>query len=321
MDPRARADHLCVRNNCEDLTAMTTTSISSAGSATGHRNALLVAHIAAVLFGLTGILGALIQADASLITFGRATFAFIALGFVAGLKGTRLLDALSWRNLPIIGLTGTLLAAHWVTFFIAVKVGGVAVATLGFASFPAFIALIDLLVFRDRIGTTESLLLLMVSAGLVLVVPSFDMLDQGTVGLIWGLASGLSFALLTVANRRNTSGMNAMQTSFWQNVVVAALVAPFAFSHLATNSLSTDDWVNLAVLGIFCTGLSQFLFVKSLEGLQARTAGMIIALEPVYAIACAWWLFSEQPSLRMAGGAALIVLATIMSAWRKASAH
>ncbi|MEX5344145.1 DMT family transporter [Pseudomonas sp. I2] len=300
---------------------MIATSVSTAGTSTGHRNALLAAHIAAVLFGLTGILGALIQANASLITFGRATFAFIALGFVAGLKGTRLLDALSWRNLPVIGLTGTLLAAHWVTFFIAIKVGGVAVATLGFASFPAFIALIDLLVFRERIGATESLLLLLVTAGLVLVVPSFDLLDQGTMGLLWGLASGLAFALLAVANRRRPSGMDAMQVAFWQNVVVAALVAPFAFSHLAGTSLHGNDWVNLALLGVFCTGLSQFLFVKSLDGLQARTTGMVIALEPVYAIACAWWLFGEQPSLRMAAGAALIVLATLMTAWRKAAAH
>lgn len=282
---------------------------------------MLAAHIAAVLFGLTGIFGALIHADASIITFGRATFAFIALGFVAGLKGTRLLDALTLRNLPVIGLTGTLLAAHWVTFFIAVKVGGVAVATLGFASFPAFIALIDLLLYRERIGLREGVLLLMVTAGLVLVVPSFDLLDSGTVGLLWGLGSGLSFALLAVANRRNTSGMKALQVAFWQNVVVAVLMVPFVFSHLPQTSLRADDWVNLVLLGVFCTGLSQFLFVKSLDGLQARTAGMIIALEPVYAIACAWWLFGEQPSLRMGAGAALVVLATVLAARRKASAH
>lgn len=73
-------------------------------------------------------------------------------------------------------------------------------------------------------------------------------------------------------------------------------------------------------MGVFCTGLSQFLFFKSLEGLEARTAGMIIALEPVYAIIGAWWLFGEQPSLRMAAGAALIVLTTILAAARKASA-
>jgi drug/metabolite transporter (DMT)-like permease len=41
---------------------------------------------------------------------------------------------------------------------------------------------------------------------------------------------------------------------------------------------------------------------------------MIISLEPVYAIACAWWLFHEAPSYRMLAGAALIVLAIVLSA-------
>lgn len=310
-----------MRTREDFITAMIATQTSSANSATGHRAALLTAHIAAVLFGLTGILGHLIQADASVITFGRATFAFIALGFVAGLKGTRLLDALTRRNLPVIALTGVLLATHWFTFFIAVKVGGVAVATLGFASFPAFIALIDLLVFRERIGLIESLLLLLVSVGLVMVVPSFDLLDKGTVGLLWGLGSGLSFALLAVANRRGAAGMNAIQVSFWQNVVVAVLAIPLVLTQAHGPNLGRHDWIYLALLGVFCTGLAQFLFVRSLAGLQARTAGMIIALEPVYAIVGVWLLFGEQPSLRMATGAALIVLATVMTAVRKAPEH
>jgi len=72
---------------------------------------------------------------------------------------------------------------------------------------------------------------------------------------------------------------------------------------------------------VFCTGLSQFLLVKSLERLEARTAAMIIALEPVYAIIGAWWLFGDQPSLRMAVGAALIVLATLLAAARNALAE
>jgi hypothetical protein len=48
---------------------------------------------------------------------------------------------------------------------------------------------------------------------------------------------------------------------------------------------------------------------------------MIIALEPVYAIACAWWLFGEEPSGRMLVGASLIILATVLLAMgHKASA-
>ncbi|MNH01393.1 EamA-like transporter family protein [compost metagenome] len=282
-----------------------------------HRNCLIVAHVAAVLFGLTGILGALIHAEATVITFGRAAFAVLALGLVALLQRRALFKGLNRRRLGVMLFTGAMLAAHWVTFFLAVKVGGVAVATLGFASFPAFIALLDSVVFRERIHAAEWVLLALVSTGLVLVVPSFDLLDQGTVGLLWGLASGLSFALLAIANRRAASGMDALQVAFWQNLVVAVLVLPFALNNLMSQGLTVADWIYLAVLGVFCTGLSQYLFVKSLEGLEARSAGLIIALEPVYAIACAWVLFAEQPSLRMLAGAALIILASVLSAWGK----
>lgn len=280
-----------------------------------YRQALLMAHIAAVLFGLTGIFGAIIQGSAEAITLGRSMFA------VAGLLGI-----LAWQKKPIVRgislfkgwvlvLSGSLLAVHWVTFFIGIKVGGVAVATLGFASFPAFIALIDWMVFKDRITQREWILLLLVSIGLILVTPKFSLGDNGTIGLLWGILSGFSFGLLAVVNKRGAKGIDAMQVALWQNAVVMLLLLPFAFFEL--QFLGSMDWLNLALLGIFCTGLSHYLFVKSLEVLNARITGMIIALEPVYAIAFAWWLFGSTPTIRMILGAALILFAIAFSSSKK----
>lgn len=329
-----------------------------------HVSALAAAHGAAVLFGLTGILGALIRFDAVAITAGRAGFAATALLVLALVQRRPLLQGLGSRRAGILLVSGLLLAVHWITFFLAVKVGGVAVATLGFASFPAFIALLDVVLFRERIGRAEGMMLSLVTLGLVLVTPSFDVGDQGTVGLLWGLASGLSFAGLAICNRRGSRGMDAIQVAFWQNLLVALLVLPLLGlgltggadgvpmtdaahaasqvpsaqanpsqeslfqEHLSQELLSQEllsqeavsaaidlvSWFWLAVLGVLCTGLAHTLFVKSLEALDARSAGMIIALEPVYAIACAWWLFGEEPSGRMLVGASLIILATVLLA-------
>ena len=295
-----------------------------------HVSALAAAHGVAVLFGLTGILGALIRFDAVAITAGRAGFAATALLVLALTQRRPLLQGLGPRRAGIVLASGFLLAVHWITFFMAVKVGGVAVATLGFASFPAFIALLDVVLFRERIGPAEGTMLALVTLGLVLVTPSFDVGDQGTVGLLWGLASGLSFAGLAICNRRGNRGMDAIQVAFWQNLVVALLVLPLLGLGLAppqiAHSQAPSSWVTgaaaidlvswfwLAVLGVLCTGLAHTLFVKSLESLDARSAGMIIALEPVYAIACAWWLFGEEPSGRMLVGASLIILATVLLA-------
>ena len=281
-----------------------------------HVSALAAAHGVAVLFGLTGILGALIRFDAVAITAGRAGFAATALLVLALAQRRPLLQGLGPRRAGIVLASGFLLAVHWITFFMAVKVGGVAVATLGFASFPAFIALLDVVLFRERIGRAEGTMLALVTLGLVLVTPSFDVGDQGTVGLLWGLASGLSFAGLAICNRRGNRGMDAIQVAFWQNLVVALLVLPLLGLGLAGGAAAIDwaSWFWLAVLGVLCTGLAHTLFVKSLEALDARSAGMIISLEPVYAIACAWWLFGEEPSGRMLVGASLIILATVLLA-------
>lgn len=119
-----------------------------------------------------------------------------------------------------------------------------------------------------------------------------------------------------------TADIAIRQAHIARKMVTAGLVLVVpTFDLLGSPRLAGSDWVDLALLGVFCTGLSQFLFVKSLEGLEARIAGMIIALEPVCAIIGAWWLFGDQPSLRMAAGAALIVLATILADARKAPAE
>ncbi len=279
------------------------------------RQALLMAHIAAVLFGLTGIFGALINSSAEMITFGRALFAVGGLLMILLWQKRSIMQGISRFKAWMLLLSGTLLAIHWVTFFIAVKVGGVAVATLGFASFPAFITIIDWLIFKDRITQREWILLLLVSIGLILVTPQFSFEDSGTIGLLWGILSGFSFGLLAVVNKRGVQGIDAMQVAFWQNSVVMLLLFPFVLG--SGWALSSIDWLYLALLGIFCTGLSHYLFVKSLESLNARIAGMIIALEPVYAIGFAWWLFGSTPTIRMVSGAALILFAIAFSSSKK----
>jgi len=285
------------------------------------RRARIAIHLAAILFGLTGVFGELIQSGAAAITLGRAAFAVLALLVVARLgRGhhhhNAIVRGLSVRKLAILVGAGCLLALHWVTFFISVKVGGIAIATLGFASFPAFIALFEVLVLRQRIQRAEWLMLALVTVGLMLVTPSFDFGDAGVVGLLWGLLSGLGFAMLAIANRYAAVGMASLQVAVWQNLTVTFVLLPFAVAPLA--AAPAIDWLWLLLLGVLCTGLSHYLFVASLNALSARSAGLVIALEPVYAIAFAWTLFDQTPSVRMLTGAALIVAAIVWSGLSKA---
>ena len=275
------------------------------------RNALGALHIGALLFGLTGVFGKLAAASASVIVFGRAGFAVIALACFAAVSRRSPWHALTRRDVRSLLVSGLLLAGHWVSFFIAVKVAGVAIATLGFASFPAFTVLLEGLIFRERIRLNEIMLVVLVSVGLILVTPTFDLASQATEGLLWAIASGLTFSLLSLNNRANAGRIPAVQAAMWQNAVVALCLLPFAAPQIS--SVRPLDWVWIGLLGVLCTGVAHSLFVASLAVIKARTAAVVFALEPVYGITLAWLLFHETPTLRMLLGGALIIVAIVAS--------
>ena len=136
------------------------------------RSALAALHGGA-LFGLTGVFGKLASASRG----DRVRSCAVRGARPRPLRpprgqAWRALGPAQWLRLALCGL---LLAGHWVSFFIAVKTAGVAIATLGFASFPAFTVILEGLLFRERIHLAEGLLVVLVSLGLVLVTPNFDL--------------------------------------------------------------------------------------------------------------------------------------------------
>ena len=267
------------------------------------RTALGALHIGALMFGLTGVFGKLAAASPSIIVFGRAAFAVLALALFARFASNTPWHKLYSADLRRLLLSGLLLAGHWVSFFIAVKVAGVAIATLGFTTFPAFTVILEGLIFRERIRANEMVLV-------VLVTPDFDLASQATSGLVWAVVSGLLFSLLSLNNRASAS-IPPVQAALCQNVVVALCLLPFAAPGLG--DVRALDWLWIGLLGVFCTGLAHSLFVASLKVLKARTAAVVFAMEPVYGITVAWLLFSETPTLRMLLGGALIIAAIVVS--------
>ena len=275
------------------------------------RTALGALHIGALMFGLTGGFGKLAAASPAVIVFGRAVFAVLALAFFARFASRTRWQRLRAQDSRRLLLGGLLLAGHWVSFFIAVKVAGVAVATLGFASFPAFTVLLEGLFFRERIRANEILLVVMVSIGLVLVTPDFDLASGATTGLLWAVGSGLLFSLLSLTNRAGSGRVPPVQAALCQNLVVGLCLLPLAAPQLS--DVRPLDWLWIGLLGVFCTGLAHSLFVTSLGVIKARTAAVVFAMEPVYGIAMAWLLFDETPTLRMLLGGLLIIIAIVVS--------
>ncbi len=279
------------------------------------RYALIALNLSAFFFGLSGILGKLVSTSPAFIVFGRAAFAVIALSLLMSCGKGFGWQRLPWRSARLLLVSSVILAGHWLTFFISVKAAGVAVATLGFASFPAFTTLFESLGFNERISRAEISLIGLICLGLILVCPAFDLDSGSTRGFLWGIASGALLALLIVCNRITAVNIRPVQAACVQNGLITLLMLPFALPELPLVSL--QDGFYLALLGVFCTAIAHSLMVTSLRWVKARAAAVFFALEPVYAILFAWWWFNEQPTLRICAGAALIIFSVILYTRRK----
>ena len=268
-------------------------------------------NLAVALFGLSAIIAASLKASAAMMVFGRALFAFLAISLVFLIRARRPWRAAAPAMIFRLGPIGLTLAAHWVAFFVAVQKGGVALATLGFASFPAFVTILESLLYKEKPTLPELGVIALVSAGLVLVTPSLDPGEMRVAGLLWGVFSGLLYAGIIVANRRLTSGVDGFTSCWWQYLSVSLVLLPFVAREIP--GVSLHGWSMLLLLGLVCTALAFTLFIFGLKQVKSGEAAVISAMEPVYAIIMAWAILGDIPTLRMVGGGFLILGAVVWS--------
>ncbi|RQV59925.1 DMT family transporter [Burkholderia cenocepacia] len=267
-------------------------------------------HSAALLFGLVGSLSKLSGASALTVTGGRAVTATLFLSAWALVGGQWPFALMLGSESVWLIAAGGFLGIHWFTFFVSVERGGVTIAALGFACFPAFVALCEVFLDRVAMRPAEWLLISLITIGLALVVPSYEISTATTDGLIYGILSGACFAVMVLINRRKASAWPALQVACGQNFVAAVMTLPPAVHALA--GLSISAWCWIIALGVLCTGLAHVLLIGGLGFLNARSGGVILALEPVYAMAFAWIQFGQVPTGRTVTGMIMVVAAVAL---------
>jgi drug/metabolite transporter (DMT)-like permease len=276
---------------------------TTATHAPNHRMGLIQIHLAALLAGLTGIIGKVLTVGPEVITAGRTVIACAALAIVARCMGVslRITNRGDWVR---IAASGVFLAAHWLTFFKAIQVSSVAVGLLAFASYPLFIAFLEPLFFREKLHTYDVVAALVVTGGLALIAPGFDLGDRMTQGLLWGVLSGALCAGVSLLSRAAV-GRNATVTiAFHQQLVAALCTLPLAL--ITRPEITGKTAALIALLGVVFTAGLQMLFVSSLRHISIRTSSLVIMLEPVYGIAFAMLLLGETPAKRTLLGGALV---------------
>ena len=281
----------------------------------GRSRRLSEIHGAVLLFGLAGLFGKWLILSPLLIVFGRVLFASLVLGVWLLLRPRRTGDPTrSGRSNDrwlFMGL-GILLAAHWTLFFLSVQVSTVAVGLLSYSVFPVFTAFLEPAIAKKRLDPASLVFSALCLLGIFLIVPRFSWGESVFRGVVLGLGAGLTFAVLSILNRRLTSRYDSVTIAFRQDVAAAVVLLPSLF--ILRPVLSASDIGLMASLGIVCTAGAHTLFIDGMKAIPAQTAAVIASLEPVYGIVLAFAFLGEIPAPRtLLGGAVILAAATVAS--------
>jgi drug/metabolite transporter (DMT)-like permease len=268
-------------------------------------------HAATLFFGLAGLFGKWLTLSPFVIVLGRVVFASLALAAVIALTGGRLSLRRKADGVAFL-LQGAILAGHWVLFFQSIRVSSVAVGLLSYSSFPVFTAFLEPLFFRTRLSRLHIGMSLVSLAGVFIIVPRFAWSESIFQGVIFGLGAGLTFAVLSIFNRKLSFRYPSPVVAFYQDTWAAFFLLPFII--LKPPMLTGRDILLLAILGLLCTAAAHSLFIAGMRHLSAQTASLISALEPVYGVLFAAVLLSERPAPRtLAGGAVILAAVAVIS--------
>ena len=282
------------------------------------KKALTQLHIAVLLAGFTGILGALIQLNEIWLVWYRIAITVVTLLLAAGLlkQSLRIASASAFRLMGI----GAIIALHWVFFYGSIKLSNVSIGLICFASVGLFTSLLEPLINKTPFALAEMVLGLISLLGIYIIF-HFD--TRYRTGIIMGTLSSLLAAIFSVLNKRNVASIAPRLMLFYEmagGVLALTLLMPLYLHYFpAGNSRPTlMDLGWLLILSWACTILAMDLMLKSLQHISAFTQTLTLNLEPVYGIAMAWFFFKENQQLNTSFylGFALIALSVALQMFR-----
>jgi len=274
---------------------------------------LLHLHFIVFIWGFTAILGKLITIDSLplvWIRMGMATL-FIAVYILFAKFSLKVSSKTFWWLLG----GGVVVALHWVTFFLAIKVSTVSVALAMMSTGAFFTALMEPFWYKRKIIGYEIFFGLMVVAGLYLI---FKVETEYVYGMVIALISAFLAAVFSLINGKLVQTHRPSVISFYElgvgMVFLSIILIVKGDFSMSLITLPQMDWVYLVVLALICTAYAFIASVKIMRVLTPYTVMLTTNLEPVYGILLAWFIFGSEEKMKpMFYVGALIILSTVIA--------
>ena len=270
-------------------------------------------HIIVFILGFTAILGKLISIQAIELVWYRTMIASIFILIIIKAKKGNI--RIPFKEMVKYLLVGLVVAAHWITFFHAIKVSNVSVTLACLSTTTLFTGIVEPIVMKRKFYWIEAVLGLFIIVGLYMI---FEFEARYKLGILFALTSALLAGVFSVLNKKLTPGKNAYQISFYEMIGGFVVVTLYLLLNpefkIVKLSITFMDVVYLLILGSICTAYAFTTVIELMKKISAYVVVLSINLEPVYGVVLAYFIFgsSEYMSSGFYSGAAIIILCVFL---------
>lgn len=278
-----------------------------------HLNQLLLLTLATIFVSTSGTLGRFIDMPTPVLIWWRAGLASLILFLFCIYRGINLkIDTGKDRWTFLLG--GVFMGAHWITYFLALKLSSVAIGMLSLFTFPVIIALLEPLFTTSKFDPIHILLGVLVLTGIYILAPEFDLKSSQLQGVLFGVLSAVCYAIRVLLLKGHVGQYNPTMLMFYQVLIVFVLLIPVSFFMEMSNIKTQYPYVIL--LALLTTAIGHTMFVNSLKYFKASTASIIGSVQPVFGIIIAYFFLNERPTMHTFVGGSLILITVVIESIR-----
>jgi len=241
--------------------------------------------LAGILWGLTGLLSRTLYAagmEAGNVSAVRVIGATI--GFVLwNAFSDRSAFHIQAKHIPLLFCTG-IISKFGSTFFYAQsqQLCSLAVSGILLYTAPAIVVVLSALLWKEKITKEKFAALVLTLLGCALVTGLFSGEQSATaIGIAFGFASGLTYALYTVFSHYALKTYSARALTLWS--FLFGSIGSFCTMNPSniTQTLAKPGMLFYAIgIALLCTLLPNFLYTLGLAHIESGRASIIVSLDP-----------------------------------------
>lgn len=238
------------------------------------------------------------------VTTTRALLMVVGLFALCRLSGRRLRLA-PREHLHLLGL-GLLMAMMFYGNVGSVEFIPVGLAALLFYTFPPMVALITIVVVRERVAASRLAAMLTAFAGLAVMLGA-SLADSDPLGVAMALGAAASAAWNSVWVARKLARCDPLVLTFHMALVAAVVLVAVALGSGALRApVTASGWLGAAlVVGLQAASIP--LYFIAIPRIGALRSSMVSNVQPVVSIVAAFVLYGELLTPAQFAGGALVL--------------